>query len=164
MGVCKGAPGAAVTQAWFGLPRRFPSVVLDAFVVMPNHVHGVVVLRQADAAPGPAAPGAASSAPTCPGPAQPRDAASGAPTLGAVVRAFKSTSAIRVNELVSRSGAIWQRGFYEHVVRDEPSLLRIREYIATNPLRWSLDRENPMRTGDDDFDRWQKTFALTGER
>ncbi|MBI1817409.1 MAG: transposase [Deltaproteobacteria bacterium] len=153
------AEGAAVTQTWLGLPGRFPAVVHDAFVVMPNHVHGVLVLRPTDVAPDSAAPGAASSAPTSSDLAPPHRP----PTLGAVVRAFKSISAIRVNQLLARSGAVWQRGFYDHVVRDEPSLLRIKEYIATNPLRWSLDRENPTRTGEDDFDRWQRTFARHGE-
>jgi len=42
---------------------------------------------------------------------------------------------------------LWQRGYFDHVVRDDRDLERIREYIATNPLRWALDRENPQRTG-----------------
>ena len=75
------------------------------------------------------------------------------------MRAFKSISAIGVNRLLSRSGqSLWQRSYYEHVIRTEKCLNRIREYIATNPLRWQLDRENPERKGEDDFDLWLATF------
>jgi hypothetical protein len=64
-----------------------------------------------------------------------------------------------VNRLLSRSGqSLWQRSYYEHVIRTEESLSRIREYIATNPLRWQLDWENPERQGEDEFDRWLATF------
>jgi putative transposase len=51
-------------------------------------------------------------------------------------------------------GKLWQRDYYEHIVRDEESLHRIREYTRDNPLRWSLDRENPNRIGEDEFDEW----------
>ncbi len=54
-------------------------------------------------------------------------------------------------------GSLWQRSFYDHVIRDEASLNRIREYISTNPLRWDLDRENPRSRGSDEFDRWLAT-------
>ena len=53
---------------------------------------------------------------------------------------------------------LWQRSFYEHVIRDEESLNRIREYIVNNPQRWELDRENLQRQGEDDFDRWLASF------
>jgi REP element-mobilizing transposase RayT len=147
--------GRMVQTVWDGLPERFPTVQLDAFVVMPNHVHGILVLVGAgpvlSLVEGLALPvgGAASSAPT-------RFAST---TLGNVLRAFKSISAISVNRLLSRSGQpLWQRTYYEHVIRDEESLNRLREYIATNPLRWELDRENPGRKGEDEFDRWLATF------
>jgi len=55
------------------------------------------------------------------------------------------------NEIVR---SVWQRNYYEHIVRNEDELNRIREYIAYNPLRWHLDRENPERVGDDKFDLW----------
>jgi putative transposase len=120
--------GSMIQAVWDGLPNRFPGMELDAFVVMPNHVHGIATFVGAGLAP-PAEKGAASSA----------------PTLGNVVRAFKSLSAIHVNRLLRRSGPLWQRGYFDHVVRDDRDLERIREYIATNPLRWALDRENPQR-------------------
>ena len=150
--------GRMVQTVWDRLPERFPTVELAAFVVMPNHVHGILVVGAALAPPkrrkvwaglALSQGGAASSAPT-------RFAST---TLGNVLRAFKSISAISVNRLLSRSGQpLWQRTYYEHVIRDEESLNRLREYIATNPLRWELDRENPGRKGEDEFDRWLTTF------
>ena len=138
--------GRVVHTVWDGLSDRFPTIELVSFIVMPNHVHGILLVGAALALP---VGGAASSAPT-------RFAST---TLGTVVRAFKSISAIGVNRLLSRSGqSLWQRSYYEHVIRTEKCLNRIREYIATNPLRWQLDRENPERKGEDDFDLWLATF------
>jgi putative transposase len=119
--------GAAVQRVWVGLPLRFPQVKLDAFVVMPNHVHGIIILQ-------------ASASTT----ATEQDAASSAPTLGRVMRAFKSISAIRVNGVLSRSECpVWQRNYYEHVVRGETDLHRIRQYIVDNPADWRDDEYNP---------------------
>jgi REP element-mobilizing transposase RayT len=70
-------------------------------------------------------------------------AASSAPTLGNVMRAFKSLSAIRVNRMTTRTGSLWQRNYYEHVIRNDNDLKQIREYISQNPLKWKLDEENP---------------------
>jgi len=75
-------------------------------------------------------------------------AASSAPTgkigLGAVIRAFKSISAIAVNRILDRTGRpLWQRNYYEHVIRDAASMDRIRAYIRANPSRWPHDPENP---------------------
>jgi REP element-mobilizing transposase RayT len=149
--------GEIVQSVWDGLPDRFPATELDAFVVMPNHVHGIVAFVGAGLAL-PAAKGAASSAPTLRnvGDGATRGAralgevgngvAGGTPTLADLVRAFKPLSAIHVNRRLMRSGSLWQRSYYEHVIRNERELDKIREYIITNPLRWALDRENPQRT------------------
>jgi hypothetical protein len=68
---------------------------------------------------------------------------------------------MKINEVRGTPGAkVWQRGYYEHVIRNEESLSRIREYIVTNPRRWELDRENPKAQGKDDFDRWLATFKV----
>jgi putative transposase len=123
------------------LPGRFPGLALDAFVVMPNHVHGIAAFVGAGLAL-PVDEGAASSAPT-----SGDGVARGVPTLADVIRAFKSLSAIHVNRLLRRSGSVWQRSYFDHVVRDDRDLERIREYTATNPLRWALGHENPERTG-----------------
>jgi putative transposase len=125
--ICNDA-GNAVAEIWANLPQRFPIVALDSFVVMPNHVHGVVVFNN-------------------PGIKQNLGAASSAPTtlvaLGRVVRAFKSETAIRVNAILKTSGhPVWQRNYFEHIVRSGRDLDEIRQYIHDNPTRWESDPEN----------------------
>ena len=118
-------------------------IALDAFVVMPNHVHGVVWLVPTAATPVPVGSvGAQRAAPLrgAPG-ARPRVAAG---SLGAFVRAYKAAVARAINRLRRTAAApVWQRNYYEHVVRDQPDLDRIRRYVADNPRRWAFDRENP---------------------
>ncbi|MFN0159507.1 MAG: transposase, partial [Bacteroidota bacterium] len=64
--------------------------------------------------------------------------------LGRLIGAFKTTSTKEINLLQKRPGPVfWQRGFYEHIIRNEADLYRIRKYITNNPLRWALDEENP---------------------
>jgi putative transposase len=71
------------------------------------------------------------------------------------VGSFKSAATRHINQSRNASGgSVWQRNYYEHVIRDEIALSRIRDYIQTNPIRWALDRENPNRRGPDDFDLW----------
>jgi len=113
-------------MVWDELPDRFSGLELDAFMVMPNHVHGVIVLV-----------GAGLALPNQEG------AASGAPTLGDTARVFKSLSAVRVNRFLMRTGPLWQRNYYEHIIRNENSLNKVREYIINNPAQWEFDRENP---------------------
>ena len=112
---------------------------------MPNHVHGIIFVHDIIPVGAGLAPpggvnldkGAASSAPT-------QDGVSDGPTLGDILRAFKSISAVAVNRLLGRSDRpLWQRNYYEHIIRDENELARVREYIANNPAQWALDRENP---------------------
>lgn len=111
-------------------------VVLDAFVVMPNHVHALL---------GTVPPiideprrGTARRAPTR------RFSRPESGTLATVVGAYKSAVTRRVNEQRSTPGApVWQRGYHERVVRDEREAANIRRYIAENPLRWHLDRYHP---------------------
>jgi putative transposase len=119
--------GTLVTEEWFRLPSRFTSLDLDSFIAMSNHLHGILVSRSCADQPG--------------------------PKLGQVIRAFKaaSTRQIRVTSVPEFA---WQRNFYEHVIRSEDSWNRIRRYVDSNPLRWELDRENPARNGDDEFDQW----------
>jgi putative transposase len=75
--------------------------------------------------------------------------------LPKIIGRFKMTSAKRINELRGTPGVpVWQRNYYEHVIRDEKSFGRIQDYIQTNALRWEMDKENPSPTGVDDFHRW----------
>jgi len=75
-------------------------------------------------------------------------------SIPTIIRSFKSAVAKRINALRATPGApVWQRNYYEHIIRDERALNAIRRYIAENPLRWHLDRNNPQRTGTDPLAR-----------
>jgi REP element-mobilizing transposase RayT len=116
--------GRIVDKVWNSIPDRFPNVQMDSFVVMPNHVHGVIAIMS-DGRQG---------------------AASSAPTIGRIMRAFKSISAIEVNKASGRKGnAVWQRNYYEHIVRGGDDLDRVRRYIIENPRHWGEDEENPEK-------------------
>jgi REP element-mobilizing transposase RayT len=113
------ALGRAAEEEWLQTPQIRPNVDLDAFVVMPDHFHAVVVIAErADVA-------------TASGFRSPSH------TLGAIVRGFKAAVTRQANTLWQTSGMIvWQRNYYEHIVRDDADLDRIRRYIAANPTRW----------------------------
>ena len=138
--------GELIHGIWEALPERYAGIELDAFVVMPNHVHGIIVLTNTSAV------GAQQAAPFLPGNT---GAASSAPTLGHVLRTFKSISAHQVNRLLARTGQpLWQRNYYEHIIRNSTSLDRIRAYIAMNPQNWMMDQENPAsRAAVDDLQK-----------
>jgi REP element-mobilizing transposase RayT len=115
--------GAIVEQVWQSLPAHFDHVTLDAFVVMPDHVHGIVVLS--DSFKSPKKPATQRANGTQPG------------SLAAIVQNFKSVSARRINQARGTSGRrVWQEDYYEHIVRDADDMDRIRRYIAANPSRW----------------------------
>ncbi len=132
--------GRIIERVWEDLPSRLPSIELDALGVMPNHVHGIIAIVGAGLAPP-----ETRVRQTAPLQALPqKGAASSAPTLGDVVRAFKSISAIWVNGHLSRFGQpLWQRNYYEHIIRSDDKLYRIRQYSRDNPMSWLEDRENP---------------------
>jgi REP element-mobilizing transposase RayT len=125
--------GRIVAQVWLETPAHFPHAWPDDLVLMPNHVHGILLLSSGV--------GAKHASPLQ---LRPKGTRSG--SLAAVVQAFKSASTRRVNFARGTPGAaLWQRGFYEHVVRNDEELNRLRRYIEENPLRWALDRQNPDR-------------------
>lgn len=113
--------GDNVFLQWTNLPRRFSGLELDVFVVMPNHFHAIISIN-------PVGQGAVLGA------------ASGAPTVGKMLRAFKSISAIEGNRLLNRSSqSFWQRNYWEHVIRNEKELMTLHQYILSNPAQWELD-------------------------
>ena len=143
--------GALVHSYWHELPFKYSFINLDHFVIMPNHTHGIIIIVGAGS-PRPYD----TSSPNGGGETPPLQNHS---TLSQIIGYFKYQSAKRINNLKGTPGAkVWQRNFYEHVIRDDESLKRIQEYIITNPKRWSLDRENPGANGQDDFDNWLTTF------
>ncbi|HJN85599.1 MAG: transposase [Dehalococcoidia bacterium] len=141
--------GRMVQAVWDELPVQFLGISVDAFVVMPNHIHGIIVWTAPVGAP---LVGAQSDTPTTTGVGATGQGATTrvAPTLGDVVGAYKSLTTLGyVRGVKTRGwqafpGRLWQRNYFEHVIRDETSLGRIREYIVNNPQHWELDRENPQ--------------------
>jgi REP element-mobilizing transposase RayT len=151
--------GEVVETCWNHLPDHYPHIQLDAFVVMPNHIHGIVFLvdndvGQSDQEPNastdvgaglrPARPIPTKSEAALPSPSSikhPSKPTSSRHPLPETVRAFKSFSSRRINESRGSPGApVWQRSFYEHIIRDEDELYRIRKYIVNNPIRWATDQ------------------------
>ncbi|MBI4598780.1 transposase [Candidatus Uhrbacteria bacterium] len=119
--------GQIVDTQWEWLGEQYPYVELDAFVVMPNHIHGILAINTfhnvGDGRDHP--PHLVSQLKIKP--------------LPELMGAFKMTS----SKLIHQSGLksfLWQRSFYDHVVRDERALNRIREYIHLNPMQWEFDR------------------------
>ena len=179
--------GQVTQDVWEELPDHYPHVRLDAWVIMPNHVHGIIVLTDTDVltrAPNTGVGAGLKPAPTDGNAGDIRVEAGSvgagsveagsvgvdlveaglveaglvgagfkpAPTdrntvhhgLPEIVRAFKTFSARRINALHGTAGApFWQRNYYEHIVRDEAELNRIRQYIMDNPARWHEDPDNP---------------------
>ena len=137
--------GEIAQSVWLGLPNRFPSVTLDEYVIMPNHIHGIVLVGAQFIAPDPK-----------------DDMAHRVCTLGDIVRAYKAavTRLVRTRKDIAAGwGGInqggmnpaptdtawfgWQRNYYEHVIRNDDDLQRTREYILGNPACWDEDENNP---------------------
>jgi REP element-mobilizing transposase RayT len=110
--------GTIVQQTWDDLPTHYQGIELDAFIVMPNHVHGIIILA---------------------------DQSERRHPISEIVRGFKTFSARGVNKCAGSRSVLWQRGYYEHVIRNEKALDRIRAYVANNPSRWADDPENISR-------------------
>jgi REP element-mobilizing transposase RayT len=116
-------PGQMIRTVSEAIPERYEGVGVDDFVVMPDHNHGIIILTGA---------GGPSSL-----------------SLPQVVQRFKSLTTTRYRDGMMSSGwppyhgSLWQRNYFEHVVRDEAELNRIQQYIRENALRWTLEREHP---------------------
>lgn len=133
--------GRMVQNVWDELPMHYPGIEIDAGVVMPNHLHGITVINSVGATPR-----------GHPDLGQARGPAPTGLSLPDVVHRFKTMTTKRYIDGVRQlgwlgfSGRLWQRNYYEHIIRDEASLTRIREYITNNPRQWALDRENPANS------------------
>ena len=122
--------GQMIDNWWATLAERFPTITLDTHVIMPNHINGIVVIT---AGPTPESPNYALDA----------------PALAAIVQWFKTMTtnayirAIKADGWPQIQGRLWQRNYYEHVIRNDVELERIRAYIQDNPAKWQEDTENP---------------------
>ncbi len=120
--------GERTKEFWQEIPTHFENVRLGVFVVMPNNIHGIIMINNI---------GVQNFEPP-----QNRFQHIIPKSLGSIIRTYKSalTSWCKNNGFASFR---WQRNYYEHIIRNEEELNRIREYIQNNPLKWELDRENP---------------------
>lgn len=129
--------GRIASEEWVRTAEIRPDVTLDAFVVMPNHIHGIITIRGAvELTPGDVF--------------NPRRSAVecfGIPisnSIPTIVRSFKAAATKRINLLRgAQDQPVWQRGYYEHVIRNEDALRKFRLYVEHNPRMWSYDRANP---------------------
>ena len=117
---------AMIAHWWEELPNKFPTVSLDAFVIMPNHMHGIIVLDQPNT----------TTAPT---------------SLGQVIQWLKTMTTnayihgVKGADWPPFDRRLWQRNYYEHIIRNERELNAIRLYIAANPDNWQADENHPGR-------------------
>ena len=129
--------GKTAQEYWLQIPKHFNHVELDEYVIMPNHIHGIIIIndnRRGDDTR--------------------RDTACRVPTnqfgkpvrgsLSTIIRSYKSAVTKRINELRNTPGTkLWQRNFYEQIIRNDHELYEIRKYIINNPAQWQLDSEYP---------------------
>ena len=112
--------GNIVNQCWHDLKIHFENIALDYFMIMPDHIHGIIILKQSGGETPPLRI-----------------------TLGHVIGYFKYQTTVQINKLNNNPGTIlWQRNYYDHIIRNEQSLNEIRTYINNNPSQWSLDKYN----------------------
>jgi len=126
--------GQIVQMVWNELPQHYNHIELGEFVVMPNHIHGIVIITDVDVA--------TVGAGLKPAPTTPKHG------LPEIIRALKTFSARKINDLVraglkpapTRGEKLWQRNYWEHIIRDEQSHQRIADYIVNNPINWEKDK------------------------
>ncbi len=127
--------GEMAAACWRDLPRHFEFVTLDTWVVMPNHLHAILNIVEAKH----------SQKAGNPSPLPPRGTQPG--SLGALIQNYKAITTRKIRQSCRAPDIFrfaWQRNYFEHVIRDNPDLGRIRRYIAANPVQWALDTENPI--------------------
>jgi REP element-mobilizing transposase RayT len=127
--------GKKVENLWQEIPQLFSGVILDEFVIMPNHIHAILGFEEKVYYQNSAKE----------------------QSLSDLIGKFKSILWTKVKHELNWNGepsaTIWQKSFYDHVIRDEEDLKRIREYIQNNPLKWQLDLLNPINK--EKFEKWK---------
>ncbi len=120
--------GEFVQQCWLNIPEHFPNGIVDEYIIMPNHIYGIVIITV----------GANNYSPL----QNAKLFQSPSKTIGSIIRGFKIgvTKWSRQNTDIY---TLWQRNYYEHIIRNEKELTETREYIINNPFKWELNNENP---------------------
>ena len=147
--------GLIARDEWLKTAQMRLNIQLDEFVIMPNHIHGIIIIDNDSR-------GTMHRAPTIP-PHIPMIEQFGKPTpssIPTIVRGFKSAVTNHINQTRNTHGVpVWQRNYYEHVIRDEISLDKLREYIRINPQKWAQDAlyqadDEPVSGGISLMDHW----------
>jgi len=113
--------GFLIEQIWQDLPHKFPFIFQDNYVIMPNHIHGLIQIIDKTEH-----------------------------SISHIVQYFKSFSSfqyilgVKQNNWEHFPGKLWQRNYYEHIARNENNLEKIRQYILNNPIQWEMDQDNPI--------------------
>ena len=153
--------GEIAFSAWTHLPQHYPYVELDEFVVMPDHFHGIIVIHEDIVVPGIESAQWTEPQFTVGAGLKPAPTRNGQPKLSKtdslpqntknvrhglpeIVRGFKTFSARRINEIRGIHSPLWQRGYYDHIIRGEDELAKIRLYIGDNPLNRDENEEIPL--------------------
>ena len=134
--------GKMVDDKWRELKIRFSQIELDEYVIMPNHFHGIIIVGATLVVAQKNIITQHERAGTRPAPTQ-------RATIGDIVGAFKSITTdqyingVNTNNWQPFNSRLWQRNYYEHVIRNEDELDEVRQYISDNPAKWGVDVENP---------------------
>ena len=145
--------GIIVEHQWKQIPRFFPNAAVDEFTVMPNHIHGIVMIHEnvvivGAKHPGPCIGNTYMNVSEDASPLRILPHGTMAGSFPAMMQNFLSVTARKINHIRKRPGdKLWQRNYFERIIRNEKELNRIREYIRFNPVKWAEDRENPLRRG-----------------
>jgi putative transposase len=136
-----------VNTIWEALPERFPNIELGANVVMPNHFHAILIINESTVV----GAGLVLAHENVVG--EGINPSPTSPTLGQIIGAFKSITTHEYIQGVDELGwegfykRLWQRNYYEHIIRNADEANRIHLYIEANPAQWEYDNENPARAG-----------------
>ena len=135
--------GLVAQQQWEKLPERFPNTDLGAYKIMPNHMHGIIVIMA-----GRGTAGNSNGLDGEPSRRAPTHEGFQKPVKGSfptIIRSYKSSVSYRINLMRGMDGVpVWQRNYYEHVIRNEKDLQNKTDYIESNPMLWDEDDENPI--------------------
>ncbi|MDX2129777.1 MAG: transposase [Chloroherpetonaceae bacterium] len=128
--------GKIVEFTWHDLPNHNSNIQLDEFIIMPNHIHGIIIIVGAGSKPAPIDPVGAGSEPAPTMVPAPKP-------LPEIIRQLKTFSAKRINQIRNSPGiSVWQRNYYERIIRDEEGFHRVKKYIRENPRNWEKDENN----------------------
>jgi putative transposase len=135
--------GLVAKQQWENLPNRFPNIILGAFVIMPNHMHGVIVIMTGRGTAGNLNDHDGEFSRRAPTHEQYQKPVKG--SIPTMVRSYKSSVSYRINLMRGTQDIpVWQRNYYEHIIRNERDLQNKTDYIEANPMLWAEDDENPI--------------------